>query len=64
MTEPAEVFSRIIAGLEDIHGVEVEGRSGDQPPEGITFIALEICNGLQRVRDFLAEVRCSSEHAT
>ena len=62
MTEPAEVFARIIAVLEDMHGMSVEGQPGDQPPEGIAVIALEICNGLQRVRDLLAEVQCSSEH--
>ncbi|MFK4005012.1 hypothetical protein [Qipengyuania sp. NPDC077563] len=60
MTEPAEVFARIAAELEDMHGVSVEGQSGDQPPEGIAVIALEIGNRLQRVRDLLAEVQCSS----
>ena len=61
MTEPAEVFARITAELEDIHGVAVEGQSGDQPPEGVAVLTLEICNGLHRVRDLLTEVQCSSE---
>ena len=63
MTEPTEIFARITAELEDIHGVAVEGQSSDQPPEGITILVLEICNGLHRVRDLLAEVHCSSEDA-
>lgn len=62
MIEPAEVSAQIIVELEDIHGVVVQGQSGDQPPEGIAILALGICNGLHRVRDLLAEVQRSSEH--
>lgn len=61
MTEPTEIFARITAELEDMHGVAVEGQSGDQPPEGIAILALVICNGLHRVRDLLAEVPRLSE---
>ena len=61
MTEPAEVFARITTELEDKHGVSVEGQSSDKPPEGFAILALEICNGLQWVRDLLAKVQRSSE---
>ena len=57
MTDLAEVFARITAELEDMHGLAVEGQLGDQPPEMITVLAFEICNGLHRVRDLLGEVR-------
>jgi len=61
VTEPTEIFARITAELEDMHGVAVERQSGDQPPEGIAILAFVICNGLHRVRDLLAEVPRLSE---
>ena len=61
MIEPAEIFARITAELEDMHGVSVEGQSDDQPPEEIAILALEICNGLHRVQNLLAEMRQPSE---
>ena len=61
MTDLAEVFARITAELEDVHGLAVEGQSGDQPPEGIAVLAFEICYGLHRVRDLLDKVGARTE---
>ena len=57
MNQSGEIFARITAELEDLHGVAVEGQAADQPPEAIAVLLLEICNGLQRIGDLLAEVR-------
>lgn len=57
MNQSGEICARIIAELEDLHGVAVEGQAADQPPEAIAVLSLEICNGLQRIGDLLAEVR-------
>ncbi|MXO94850.1 hypothetical protein GRI34_00270 [Erythrobacter aquimaris] len=58
MNQSGEIFARIIAELEDLHCVAVDGQAADQTPEAIAVLSIEICNGLQRVGDLFAEVRC------
>ena len=61
MNKSGEIFARITAEWEGLHGVAVEGQAADQPPKTIAVLSLEICNGLQRVRDLMAEVRSHSQ---
>lgn len=59
MIEPAELFARLSAQLEDLHGLTIEGQSSDLSPDMIRIVLDQFCNGLHMLRTITDQIEVS-----
>ncbi|WP_447931862.1 hypothetical protein [Sphingopyxis fribergensis] len=57
MNDPAKLFAVLVRQLEDMHGLAIEGQCPDQSPEMLQILSGHICNGLQRSKAVIDQIR-------